>query len=1175
MVQFRRMLALGLAAATVFGSLTAGYAEEIEETEPSEVIVEEQEELAEEEWLTEEVEAEPDLLGLPGMPEGFVLSEAQYAEKCSLQAHGVRQALEELTEGVDYAAQTVFFAADSLEYAQTVAAAYDAELTDWAYGIATIRLNSISVLEALRLAEDPDVPLPAVNADVYVTVEPIEDGRNNAMQALSLVPEAPNWSLWIHELMEQPDPYLTNPADSTFQWHHDVIHTYEAWGVTMGNPAIRVAVIDTGVENRNADLTHVTLETVVGSTVPSSGHGSHVAGIIGAEADNGLFGAGIAPGVSLISIRASQSGTSFAYSSVSKAIQFAIDLGANLINLSLGGSSYSSVLAEKLELAYQKGITVIGSVGNNDTNIRMYPSSLDTVIAVAASDMAGARAHFGSDSGSNYGSHVDIAAPGYCIPSTYDVFGTVLSGTSMAAPMVTGAAALYMSRMLEKTGQVPAPDAVRAALLRAVNPAASSGMGAGILDVSKLFAQTKTAPVITVLDENGEAVAGTVKTVTADGSLTIHQPDGSYMQILYTLDGTTPAIKNGEVVHGVMYTGPISLKDLEPGSYPVRAASVNGMGGLSSVAKLTLKILPGAYPEEILLTAPDSLIAGRSVTLSAQVLPASVSQEVRWEWETNLTGVSISKTGNLTTLPGQTGLVKVRAVSGVDSSVYCEQVIHIVQGTPAASVELNAKTKTLRVYADSAEPFQLTPVFRDGSRQTLDAQTVAHTFVSGNPKIASVTAQGVVTAKAPGTVTITCRALDGSGKTAVCKITVKAGVEDLEVKGQTSIAPGTSATFSVATLPQYISGKTVTWYLQDAPEGVTLRKSTVSVSKNAQLGGAFTVCAEVSDGFRAVTHQHRVEIAPKASAVHISLADNQKPVEMTQTKSGWLSSVTIYATPYQGNHPDWVALNGELTNTWTAPAWSSSKPAVATVDEDGIVRGIRPGTAKIYCKAQDGSGKTASVTVKVIMPASDITLESGAAMVNKQNLRFLGYGKSVSHTVVLGQTYGVPTVKKVNWSLKARANGVDVTTLLLSRKLVSLTTGGKLTVKSGARTAVSGELYLTVYAETTDGTNLRGELNYVVGPVATVLTVTPNGRTLELQQEKSASVFVTMDNPYALYRVESSASEIAGAVLKWDGAEGKYRVDIQAGRKTGTSRITIAAADGGGKKVTLTVRVSG
>lgn len=229
------------------------------------------------------------------------------------------------------------------------------------------------------------------------------------------------------------------------QWYHQIIGTEDAWNVTTGSDDIVVAVIDDGIDLHHRDLKNQIIapyDVVLNSTsrISVGEHGTHVSGIIASTMNNGVGGTGIAPNIKIMPINVFD-GENALYSDVIAGIQYAIDQDADIINLSIGGTDPSEMLNEAIQRAYEAGILIIAAAGNEGENMYDYPAAYDHVLAVSATDSYDRLADF-----SNYGSYIDLAAPGTDIYSTlphnqYEY----MSGTSMATPVIAGVAALVWS----------------------------------------------------------------------------------------------------------------------------------------------------------------------------------------------------------------------------------------------------------------------------------------------------------------------------------------------------------------------------------------------------------------------------------------------------------------------------------------------------------------------------------------------------------------------------------------------------------------------------------------------------------------------------------------------------------------------------------------------------------
>ena len=240
-----------------------------------------------------------------------------------------------------------------------------------------------------------------------------------------------------------------------------------------------------------------------------SGHGTHVAGIIGAGVDNGEGIAGLAGGVQVMALRAgfetSGGGAFLEDDDVAAAIVYAVDNGAHVINLSLGDPSFSPLLRDVIRYATQASVVVVAAAGNEGDGDVFYPARLEPAIAVAATDANGRVASF-----SNWGQSIDLAGPGVGVLSLAPGDGyNERSGTSMSTAHVAGAVALLLSRWPHLE-----PDQVRAALMQSALDVGVRGWdphaGAGLVQVS---AAPPESPLVAELDAGGVREVGPADTV--------------------------------------------------------------------------------------------------------------------------------------------------------------------------------------------------------------------------------------------------------------------------------------------------------------------------------------------------------------------------------------------------------------------------------------------------------------------------------------------------------------------------------------------------------------------------------------------------------------------------------------------------------------------------------------
>ncbi len=293
------------------------------------------------------------------------------------------------------------------------------------------------------------------------------------------------------EYVQKETTYQINftPNDSLIseQWALNKIQAFDAWNKTQGVDSVLIGMIDTGIDYLHPDLKNKIWQNPgetgngketngidddnngfvddyrgwdftdrVGFPFDSSGgdyldwdndpfdennHGTYVSGIAAAQTNNYTGVAGAAPNIKLVNLRAFDPGGYGEEDDVAAAILYAVEMGVKVLNMSFGDYSFSYVLRDVVQYAYSKNLVLVGSSGNQNSSLPHYPSGYSEVICVGNSTQDDFRA-----SGSNYGSTLDLMAPGTQIVTTarnnnYASIG----GTSAATPFVSAAAALILS----------------------------------------------------------------------------------------------------------------------------------------------------------------------------------------------------------------------------------------------------------------------------------------------------------------------------------------------------------------------------------------------------------------------------------------------------------------------------------------------------------------------------------------------------------------------------------------------------------------------------------------------------------------------------------------------------------------------------------------------------------
>ncbi len=283
------------------------------------------------------------------------------------------------------------------------------------------------------------VYLTEYSTEDYDSIEEAETALEEMLKELGLEVRyiEKNYEMYALEDVSTEDVEINMHPNQ--EWHYEMINAPQAWDITTGSSDVIQAVLDTGIDHNHQSLSNL-VDTdlgrsfVGGSTMDVQGHGTHVAGTIASYGNV----SGVMHNATLVPVKVLGDDGRGSMYGITQGILYSADIGADVINMSLGGGGYNQSMDEATQTAVNAGSIVIAASGNEYRNSISYPAAYDSVIAVGSVTSNGTRSSF-----SNYGDGLELMAPGSNIYSTvpnngYDSF----SGTSMASPHAAGVAGL-------------------------------------------------------------------------------------------------------------------------------------------------------------------------------------------------------------------------------------------------------------------------------------------------------------------------------------------------------------------------------------------------------------------------------------------------------------------------------------------------------------------------------------------------------------------------------------------------------------------------------------------------------------------------------------------------------------------------------------------------------------
>ena len=751
----------------------------------------------------------------------------------------------------------------------------------------------------------------------------------------------------------------------------------------------------------------------------------------------------------------------------------------------------------------------------------------------------------------------------------------------------------------------------------------------------KSLTWTSSNPTAATVNQAGEVTALTIGTTTIratakDGSdkydecvVTVVEP---ILVTGVTLDQTELTLKEGDIVLLTATVLPDNATDpslnwtssnpavasvnaagmisaLEMGTTTIRATANDGSGHYAECTLTVEEYIPPVIPVTSVTLDKTTLTLeeGQSASLNATVMPADASDKSLTWSSSNPAVATVNDAGVVTALTAGTTIVK--ATANDDSGKYGECTVTVQEGVPpqvpVTAVTLNKTTLTLLEGASASLIATVTPD---------NATDKSLTWSSSNPAVASVNQAGVVTALTAGTTTVKATANDASGKYAECVVTVKE-----------EVIPVTSVTLDKTTLTLE-EEQTATLVATVAPDNATDPSLTWSSSNPAIASvndeGVVTALTAGTTTIRATANDDSGKYAECAVTV------TPKPVPVT--------SVTLNKhemTLVEGQSESLIAT--VLPDDATDPSltWSSSNPAIATVNDAGVVTAVKAGTAVVKATAKDDSGKydecTVTVNPKIILVTSvtldntTLTLEEGQSTMLKATVapddatdKSLTWTSSDPAVATVNQVGVVTALKAGTTTIKATAKDesgkygectvtvkkkvIPVTSVSLDKSTLSLEEGTSAPLTARVRPSNATDPSLTwsssdpdvatvddegvvtaltvgtttVKAAANDGSGKYAECAVTVTPkVIPVTSVTLDNTTLTLEEGASASLVATVapgnaTNPSLAW----SSSNPSVASVSDQGVVTAY--------KEGTTTVKAAAKDGSGKYAECAVTVN-
>ncbi len=527
-----------------------------------------------------------------------------------------------------------------------------------------------------------------------------------------------------HVFRASADP--NDPMLAT-EWWLTAIDVRPWWDWPTPSSPVTIAIVDTGVDLTQPDLAPLIVpgrNFVTAGATPQDdstiGHGTHVAGIAAAETNDGIGMAGIAAGARILPVKVLDADGYASDDTVAQGITWAVDQGARVVNLSMEGGMDDpcpTVMTDAVAYARSKGAVVVASTGNHASAVTC-PARIPGVLAVGAVDR-----NLEVWAKSNRGPQISLVAPGVAIKSTLPVsmgsYGE-LTGTSMAAPMVSGAAAI-LAMAAPGLGE----EAIRTALTSTARDLGFDGpdqtYGAGLVDVGRALQAAATpvagataTPAVLALDAAGAGATASLAftaVVPVDVTVTVEDATGGVVRQLgtgalavgphaYTWDGRDDSglrVPDGDYRFAIRGTAPGSVavaitvpiavtSSLLAAKASPSAISPNG-DGRADRTKVTFTL---RTPAKVRVTVLDK--AGRTIRTLTDATRAAGTASVIWDGRRSSSSV----------VPDGTYTISIAATTADGTRVVTVPVTVSVKGVAVTSIAATTVFPAADGYRDSS-----------------------------------------------------------------------------------------------------------------------------------------------------------------------------------------------------------------------------------------------------------------------------------------------------------------------------------------------------------------------------------------------------------------------------------------------------------------------------------------